>query len=184
MASKSPNVQRLDEIQSRLATLLKPLGFARRARTFRRETEPGILQIIALEAGRFEIGPPLPEPVKHWRPNDYGKFTVNLGVFVEEMYERTNPPRGAEQVINDAHCCIRTRLSHITDNDDEWWSLTDHRDDLADDISALLLHVGIPFLQRFRTREQIVKDWIGFNETDRHLTQVARLDVAIAAQTR
>ncbi len=179
MASKSPIVRRLDDVQNRLATLLKPLGFARKGRTFRRDTEPGILQIIALQAGPFEIGPPLPPPVKHLREDYYGKFTVNLGVFVEEVFERTNPPVNANRVISDAHCSIRTRLGHITAHDDLWWSLTEERADLADDIGALLLHVGIPFLERFRSRDQIVRDWIHFNETELAVTAVARLDVAM-----
>lgn len=179
MTSKSPILQRLDEVQGRLAELLTPVGFARKGRAFKRETESGIFQIIALQAGRFELGPPLPDPVKHWRPDNYGEFTVNIGVYVEEMFERTNPPRNPKRVIDDAHCSIRTRLSGITDNDDQWWSLMEDCNDLADDIGALLLHVGIPFLQRFSSREQIVRDWISFNETDRRLTQVARLDVAM-----
>lgn len=179
MTSKSPIVQRLDEVQVRLAALLKPVGFARKGRAFKRETECGIFQIIALQAGRFEFGQPLPDPVKHWRPDNYGEFTVNIGVYVEEMFERTNPPRNPKRVIDDAHCSIRTRLSGITDDDDQWWSLAEDCDDLADDIGALLLHVGIPFLQRFSSREQIVRDWISFNETGRRLTQVARLDVAM-----
>lgn len=179
MTSKSPIVQKLDEIQGRLVALLKPVGFARKGRAFRRETECGIFQIIALQAGRFELGPPLPDPVKYLRPDHYGEFTVNIGVHVAEMFERTNPPHNPNRVIDDSHCDIRTRLSGITDNDDQWWSLIEDCDDVADDIGALLLHVGIPFLERFRSREQIVRDWISFNETERRLTSVARLDVAM-----
>lgn len=179
MTSKSPIVQGLDEVQARLAELLKPIGFARKGRAFKRETECGIFQIIALQAGRFEIGPPLPEPVKHWRPDNYGKFTINIGVYVEEMYGRTNPPRNPTGIIDDAQCSIRTRLSGVANDNDQWWSLTGDCDDLADEIGALLLHVGIPFRQRFSSREQIVRNWIKFNETERRLTQVARLDVAM-----
>ena len=141
--------------------------------------ECGIFQIVALQAGRFELGPPLPNPVKHWRQDHYGEFTVNIGVYVEEMFERTSEPRNPGGVITDAPCNIRTRLSGITDNADQWWSLMEDIDDLASDVGALLLHVGVPFLQRFSSREQIVRDWIIFNETERRLTQVARLDVAM-----
>ncbi len=179
MDSKSPIVQRLDEVQKRLATLLKPLGFTRKGRTFRRPTEPGMFQIVALQTGAFEIGPPPPEPFKHFREDHYGKFTVNVGVFVEEIFERSNSPISPKRVIADGHCSIRTRLSHITAGQDLWWSLIDDRDELADDIGALLLHVGIPFLDRFRTRDQIVRDWIRFNETEFAITAVARLDVAM-----
>lgn len=179
MTSKSPVVQRLDKVQGRLAVLLKPIGFARKGRAFHRETERGIFQIIALQAGRFELGPPLPDPVQHWRKDNYGEFTVNIGIYVEEMFERTNATRNPKRVIDDSHCSIRTRLSGVTDNDDQWWSLMGDCDDLADDIGALLMHVGISFLQRFSSREHIVRDWIKFNDTEQSLTQVARLDVAM-----
>ena len=179
MTSKSLIVQRLDEVQGHLASLLRPVGFDQKGRAFRREMEIDIFQIIALQPGRFELGPPLPEPFKYLRPNNYGKFTVNVGVYVKEMHERTNPSLNPKRVINDAHCSIRTRLSGITDNDDQWWNLTENCEDIAKDIGALLIHVGIPFLGRFSSREQILRDWVRFNETERRITQVARLDVAM-----
>lgn len=179
MPSKSPVVQQLDDVQSNLAFLLKPLGFIRKGRTFRRQTEPGLFQIIALQAGPFEIGPPPPEPAKHLRENYYGKFTLNLGVFVDEIFARTNPPVSPNRVINDAYCSIRTRLGHITSHEDTWWSLEECPSNLVDDIAALILHVGIPFLDRFRSRDQIIRDWISFNENELAITAVARLDVAM-----
>lgn len=164
--------------------LLKPLGFRRKGRTFNRQTEEGVLQIIALQAGPYEIGPPLPKSVAHLRPDLYGKFTVNLGVFVQEVFERTNPgflPRG---VVSDAHCAIRTRLSHITSHVDTWWPLTNETETLVDEIGALLIDVGVPFLDRFGTRDQIVKRWVSFNENELRITLVARLDVAMVLLKR
>jgi len=173
MKPKSPIVVRLDEIQSRIGKSLQPLGFKRKGRTFRRETDHEVLQIIALQAGPFEIGPPLPPSVSYMRPDLYGKFTINLGVFVPEIHERTNPPVTKSRVINDAYCSIRTRLSHIGEGEDVWWSVLDCDDEDIEDIIALLLHVGIGFLDRFRTRELIVRDWISENE------RIGRLDVAM-----
>lgn len=43
----------------------------------------------------------------------------------------------------------------------------------------MLLAVGVPFLDRFATREAIVGDWIIYNERERRLSNVARLDVAM-----
>lgn len=179
MKPKSPIVSRLDDVQAALIKLLKPLGFSRKGRTLRRQTEPGVLQIVALQAGPFEIGPPLPEPVKHLREDYYGKFTVNLGVFVEEIHERTNPPVKLGRVISDAHCSIRTRLGHITDHEDKWWSLIEGVDETVDEVGSLILHVGIPFLDRFKFRDKIVEEWLHFNEQEMLITNVARLDIAM-----
>lgn len=173
MKPKSPIVARLDEIQSRIGKSLQPLGFKRKGRTFRRETDHEILQIIAFQAGPFELGPPLPPQVSHFRPDLYGKFTINLGVYVPEIHERTNPPISMNRVICDAHCSIRTRLPHIGEGEEIWWQILDCTDEDVEDISALLIHVGVAFLDRFRTRELIVRDWISANE------RIGRLDVAM-----
>jgi hypothetical protein len=132
-----------------------------------------------LQAGPFEIGPPLPEPVKHLREDFYGKFTVNLGIFVDEIYERNNPPISQNKVISDAHCFIRTRLGHITEREDIWWSLLHEMNEAIEEISSFILQVGIPFLDRFRSRDLIVSKWQDFNDSEILLTNVARLDVAM-----
>lgn len=179
MAEKSEIVQQLDRFQREIGKLLKPLGFRRKGRTFVRIVENDISQVIALQAGPFEIGAPLPSEAVHLRPNFYGKFTVNLGVFVPEMFERTNPgftPRG---IITDAHCSIRTRLSHITSYQDTWWSLSEELESLVDEVGSLLIDVGIPFLDRFGSRDAIVREWVTFNDHELRITLVARLDTAM-----
>lgn len=179
MKPKSPIVSELDRVQASLAALLNPLGFSRKGRTLKRQTEPGVLQIVSLQAGPFEIGPPLPESFSHLREDYYGKFTVNLGVYVEEIHERVCPPVKPGAVISDAHCSIRTRLGHIADHEDRWWSLLEGVDEAVEEIGSLILHVAIPFLDRFNTREKIIAGWQRFNEEELSITNVARLDVAM-----
>lgn len=174
---KSPLVVRLDEIQSRIADQLKPLGFRKRGRTLRRETDNEVLQIIALQAGPVEIGPPSPEPLSHLRQDFFGKFTVNLGVYVPEIHARTNPPVSSSRVISDAYCSIRSRLGHLAEGKDIWWSIPESDDSDIDDITAQIIHVALPFLDRFGTRDLIVRDWVAYNE--RSGSNVARLDVAM-----
>lgn len=183
MGDKSTVVKALNAFQADLNALLKPLGFLRKGRAFNRQTEPGLVQVITLQAGPYELGPPLPPPVAALRPDLYGKFTINLGVFVDEVFARTNPdhpPRGA---ISDAHCGIRTRLSHITSGEDVWWPLPTAAE-LSGRLNEQILNVGLSFLDRFASRDQIVRDWISFNETELLLTRVARLDVAMILLTR
>lgn len=179
MAQKSEAVQQLDHLQRELLKIIKPLGFRRKGRTLTRTVEGDIQQIVALQAGPFELGPPLPPEAAHLRPNLYGKFTVNLAVFVPEMYERSNPGFAPRGVITDAHCSIRTRLSHITSHQDIWWALNDDPEMLVDEIGSLLLDVGIPFLDRFGSRDAIVRDWVRFNDDELSLTLIARLDTAM-----
>jgi hypothetical protein len=50
---------------------------------------------------------------------------------------------------------------------------------LVDDIGALLMDEGIPFLERFGSRHAIIRDWVKFNDGERGLTNVARLDTAM-----
>jgi uncharacterized protein DUF4304 len=182
--SQSPVVAGLNAIQSGIGKALEPLGFTRKGRTFRRETDEGVLQIIAIQAGPFEIGPPLPPPVSHMRPDYYGKFTINLGVFVPEIHERTNPPITMNRVISDAHCSIRTRLGHVSEGRDVWWPVLGSSEEEIEDIIALMIHVGVAFLDRFRTRDLIERDWIAFNDSEESLSNVARLDVAMILLAR
>jgi len=50
---------------------------------------------------------------------------------------------------------------------------------LIDEIGSLLINVGVPFLDRFRSRDRVVEDWVAFNENELSITLVARLDVAM-----
>jgi Domain of unknown function (DUF4304) len=177
MPNKTFVVEKLDAVQSSLGELL-PNGFRKRGRNFNRLTEEGIVQVINLQVGPYEIGPPLPDDFAHLRPNLYGQFTVNLGVFVKECYEFLyNPaPKGA---INETHCRIRRRLNPVDSHKQEWWSLSLDLNELVDDVGGAILYTGIPFLERFSTRECILTDWIPFNETDERLSNVAHIDVAM-----
>ena len=75
----------LDSIQKEIFLFLKPLGFKKKGRTFNRQTENGIYQVINIQSGRYEFGDKYVIP--GFRENFYGKFTVNLGVMVKEIYE-------------------------------------------------------------------------------------------------
>jgi len=166
MPAKSEIVLQLDRVQREIGELLKPLGFRRKGRTFVKTVDADMLQVIALQAGPFEIGSPPPHEVAHLRPNFYGKFTVNLGVFVPEILERTSPGFTPKGVVTDAHCSIRTRLSHITSHQDFWWSLAEPIESLVEEIGSLLIDVGVPFLNRFASRDAIVRDWVTFMITN------------------
>ena len=48
--------EKLDEIQRLIFLDFKPLEFKKRGRTFNRETENGIFQVINFQSGQFPVG--------------------------------------------------------------------------------------------------------------------------------
>ena len=64
----------LDKIQNEIFEFLKPLGFKKKGRTFNRQTEDGIYQVINIQSGQVYS-------------TAYGSFTINLGIMVKEIYE-------------------------------------------------------------------------------------------------
>lgn len=101
----------LDGIQKEIHSYLKPLGFKKKGRTFNRQTEEGIYQVINIQSGRYEFGDK--NVIPGFRENHYGKFTINLGVMIKEIYdlESHNKPK---DVYYEYNCQIRTRLPNLT----------------------------------------------------------------------
>jgi len=100
---------------------LKAAGYRKSGNRFNRTTEPGIVQVISFQMGAFN--PPGTVEIPGLRPNLYGKFTVNLGVFLEAVmpYDKTPPPKS---FVNDYNCHIRRRIGELLDNpQDCWWPL-------------------------------------------------------------
>jgi hypothetical protein len=155
---ESPFVARMNEVQASLATLLRPLGFRSKGRFFNRSFEQGVIQVIGLQMGQYEVNEvPLPPEAQRLRPNLYGKFTVNLGVFVHEIYEleAVNPPKG---MVKESYCQIRRRLgSSQVAGKDFWWNLDQPTQSIVADIAPMLDADGIPFLERFSTRKAILE---------------------------
>ncbi len=179
MKAKSPVVLNLDYVQGELLKLLKPIGFSRKGRAFRRESDHEVFQIVGLHAGPFEVGPPLPPGFTPFPGIHYGKFRVSLGVYVPEIYERVSPPLRPGRVISDMHCQIRTELGRSPECWHRWWPLHDRIEDTVEEVKSMLIQSGIPFLERFGSREKIIADWVNFNETEFEITRVPRLDVAM-----
>jgi hypothetical protein len=178
--AKSAYVDRLDEVQASIATLLKPIGFRKKGRTFNRSAEEGVVQVVNLQSGQFPIGEdkPLPSELAHLRPNLYGKFAVNLGVHVKEIWECEQRGRHPS-FIQDYDCAIRTRLGRRSEGKEYWWSLDAPAASIVNDMSPPLLDEGMAFLKRFETRNAILADWISLNDGPERLSARARVDIAI-----
>jgi hypothetical protein len=171
--AKSRYVLRLDEVQAGINALLKPLGFRKRGRTFNRTTEEDLVQVVALQAGPFEIG-----AGTYGQPSYYGKFSANLGIHIKEVYDRMNPGH-TPRTISDAHCTVRSRLSWLDSGEDHWWSLEESADELIDEVGGLLLAVGVPFLDRFDTRDKVIESFDPADRGHKNYWMPARPDIAM-----
>ncbi|MCG6191490.1 DUF4304 domain-containing protein [Maribellus maritimus] len=162
----------LDNIQKEIFQFLKPLGFKKKGRTFNRQTEDGIYQVINIQSGRYEFGDKYVIP--GIRENFYGKFTVNLGVMVKEIYELEghNKPK---DIYQDYDCQIRERLPHLTIKQDHWWALSDDSIKTAREVVDGLNSHGLDWLNKFETRDKICRN-LGNVEGG---SPRAKLDVAL-----
>ena len=162
----------LDNIQRDIYLFLKPLGFKKKGRTFNRQTEDGIYQIINIQSGRYEFGDKYVIP--GFRENYYGKFTINLGVMVKEIYELEshNKPK---DIYQEYDCQIRERLPHLTIKQDHWWTISDDNNKTAKEVIEGLSSHGLNWLDNFVNRDNICRN-LGNLEG---VSQRAKLDVAL-----
>jgi hypothetical protein len=162
----------LNAIQKEIYLYLKPLGFKKKGRTFNRQTEDGIYQVINIQSGKYEFGDKYVIP--GLRENYYGKFTINLGVMVKEIYDLDIYHKNKD-VYQDYDCTIRTRLSRLTVKKDIWWAITDNNLTIAKEIIEGLNSHGILWLDNFENRDKIGENWGNIEDSAKR----AKLDVAL-----
>lgn len=141
---------------ARRSPLLKAAGFRVSGRTFNRITPDGLTQVIGFQMGSFD--PPGTTYIPGLRENLYGRFTVNLGVYVPEVAKHHGGGE-AGKVVQDYHCCVRARLGEVgPENADLWWLLSP-TDALRQEMCDRLAHHGLRFLARFESRDAILREW-------------------------
>ncbi len=69
-----------------LVPMLRAAGFRKRRHSFNRTTTGSLTHVVDFQMGSFL--PPSAHEVPPIRFNMYGKFTVNLGVFVPSLNDR------------------------------------------------------------------------------------------------
>ena len=135
---KSKPVRVMDALQLSLRPLLREHGFRVQGRTFNRKTPDGLTHVVAFQMGRSD--PP-----------------VSLGVYVPEVpqYHLGNV---AGKFVQDYHCCVRARLGEVgPEQQDIWWELQENPQ-LDHEIQQRLLRDALPFLERFNTRDALLKE--------------------------
>jgi len=156
--AKSKPTQGIDELQAGVRPFLKELGFRARARAFNRITSDGLTHVIEFQLGRFD------PPGSHYvgfRQNLYGKFTVNVGVYVPEVDKYTFPGGGERSFVHEYDCCIRERLGNLgPEHRDIWWDLEAPHDQAAE-VFRRIERDAFPFFAQFETRDSILNQLTG-----------------------
>ncbi len=153
---KSPHALAVDRIQAELRPFLADQGFRVRGRTFNRTTQDGLTQVVNIQMGPSD--PPGTTYIPWLRPKLHGLFTVNLGVHVSEVHRELfeAPPTSW---VREYDCCVRSRLGADPETDQDVWWHARSEPDVVEDVRNLLEKSGIPWLQRFATRDCILHEW-------------------------
>jgi len=152
---KSELVDALGDIQKSVTPLLKLHGFAVRGRTFNRTTSERLTHVINFQMGSYD--PTGTTYIPGLRENLYGKFAVNLGVYVPEV-AREHGGGEAKSIVQEHHCCVRARLGNLgPERTDIWWSIKRDRS-LISDVIVRLEKEALPFLGRFQNREDVLTE--------------------------
>lgn len=141
-----------------LAPTFKSAKFKKRHHTFNRPIEPGLVHVVNFQLGQFPIGQ---YEIPGFRPNLYGKFTVNLGVFAQEIFEATLQ-RPSKPFVQEYDCEFRVRLSGLFDPPrDQWWSFERPPGELASELEDHLQKYASNWFARYSSRDAILQNPFG-----------------------
>jgi hypothetical protein len=153
---KSTVAATLDEIQKPINDALKARGFKRSGRTLNRTTPRGLVQVINFQMGQFPIGDYVIPGV---RESAYGKFAVNMGVALP-CVRRIEHNREPKKIYQEYDCEIRERLGALGNEDrDFWWAIEPNFDAVADDVFRKMHDLGLPFLDKFASYEDVLREF-------------------------
>ena len=153
---KSVHAKAVDALQAALRPWLKARGFRVKGRTFNRTTEDGLTQVVSIQMGASD--PPGTTYIAGLRENLHGQFTVNLGVYVPEV-ARMHGGGGANAWVQEYHCSVRARLTEAPEAEKGIWWRAVADDAVLGDVRRLLETAGMPFLERYSTRDKILAMW-------------------------
>lgn len=159
---KSKAAEEMDELQSRLRPFFLDHGFKMRSRTCNRLTVDGLTEVINFQMGRFD--PPGTSYIPWFRKNLYGKFTVNVGVYVPEVAGALFATAPAS-FIGEPDCCVRVRLGMLgPERADLWWKVRSNSRIVAM-LQTRFERDAFPFLARFDSRDAILQELGAAEET-------------------
>ena len=162
MSTKKSNLAiAMDELQTRLRLPLKEWGFRKRGRTFNRTNEDGLTEVINFQMGSFD--PPGTYQISGFHINLYGKFTVNVGVFIPEVGAYLLSGK-QKDFFQEYDCCIRSRIGLLgPEQKDLWWEVISE-ELLALDLRQRIERNVLPFFSKFNSRDAIVAEGLKSGE--------------------
>ncbi len=152
-AEETSHKQQLDIIQKGIDVFLKPLGFKKKGRTYNREIEKGIFQVIDLQSARhnFEERDPM-----SFKDIVLGKFTVNLGVCIQSVCD-LNQTGEKKSFYKEYECQIRYRLGVLIKGQDFWWETrSDNADKIIKEITTGLSTIGFDWFSGIDSKGKII----------------------------
>lgn len=166
---------RMREIVGALAPILKDAGFRKRRHTFNRQSSDTVTHVVNVQMGPHD--PPGTVEIPEHRPNLYGLFTVNLGVFSTTLHLMDYE---VKRWINEYQCQLRVRLGElVTDyQHDLWWRLDVRATNVEDDVSRALVEHGLPWLDQLPTDETILRRYRELGRVKLGMAPRAPLDIA------
>jgi len=172
--AKSELVSAMDELQQRLNPLLRQFGFSKQCRTHSRMTSEGLTQVVGFQMGSFD--PPGATYIPGLRENLYGRFAVNLGIYIPEVARHHGG--GEPKSVREHNCCIRSRLGRsIAEGTERWWTISSS-EALANEVRQLLEAEAFPLFRRFERRDQVLAEF-GHLADNNHLIAVPRIVCAL-----
>ena len=162
MPKKTIPVEGMDIVVATLRPFLSERGFRAQKRTFNRRTSDGLTHVFQFQMGRFD--PPGSTFIPGLRENMYSKFTVNVGVYVHEVFKLMF---GFEKrsFIQEVDCCVRRRPGNLgPDQRDVWWHAQADKQ-VFDDLHQRWERDVLPFLARFETLDATLKELMPMLET-------------------
>lgn len=142
----------LDEVQEPVTGLLKDLGFKKRGRNYNLALESGFVHVVNFQMGQYPIGK---YEIPGLRENLYGKFTINLGVYIPYVVEVEGRFTHGK-VIKEYECQIRDRLGCLVFGKDHWWPLGRKARKVKRDVVRLIKDHGLPFLSQYKNYEDVI----------------------------
>ena len=148
----------MNDLQKIVHADLKSKGFKKKGRTHNRQVCEGMVEVINFQMDQYPIGENYEIP--GIRKSYWGKFVVNLGVYVEELYTAFYN-EGGKPFVQDYHCEIRTRLAYRTTSPEleQWYPLDSNYSEVAEEIILGLSRAGQSWFDRFNDREKIISEF-------------------------
>jgi hypothetical protein len=146
MPKSTDNERALKTVVNLVAPQLSLLKYKKSKHRFNRTQPDGIVHVVDFQMGQ------------NWSIL-WGKFTVEIGVFIPAVYYallEKRPPT----FIPSYDCFLRKRLGSLSmDGKDIWWDLHADLVEIANEITGLLAGTGEMYFSQLDTREKIAAEW-------------------------